>query len=122
MCHGDLGAVDASLILGLIRGTGAFNVTLPTFVLVSRIHLAQQYRGNDHFLSATSSSKHETMVDGALVRVSLLRVGLGVSGTTIVSGSFARPSYSWISHLLTSSLSLGISSFFLSCYPVYVRS
>jgi hypothetical protein len=116
-----LGAVGASLIFGLIRGSGTFNVSFPTFVLVSRMQLAQQYRGNGHFLRASSSSKHESMVDVALARDSLLRVGLGVSGTTIVSGSYARPSYSWISRLLTSSLSLGISSFFLSCYPVYVR-
>ena len=37
---------------------------------------------------------------------------LGVSGATIVSGSCDRPSHSWISRLLTSSLSLGISSLF----------
>jgi hypothetical protein len=47
------------------------------------------------------------------VRDSALRVGLGVSGVTIVSGSCARPSHSWISLLLTSSLSLGISSLFV---------
>jgi hypothetical protein len=41
-----------------------------------------------------------------------LSVGLGVSGVTIVPGSGVRPSYSWISHLLTSSLSLGTSSLF----------
>ncbi len=52
---GDLGAVGASSIFGLIRGVGAFAAVLPTFVLVSRMQLAQQYRGNDHFLSAASS-------------------------------------------------------------------
>ncbi len=67
----------------------------------------EQYRGNDHFLSETTS-----MVGGALVRTSGFRVGLGVSGTTIVSGSCTHPSHLWISHLLTSSLSLGISDFF----------
>ena len=69
----------------------------------------QQYRDNDHFLSAVSSSRHEVMVGGVRVRGSVLRVGLGVSGATIVPGSCARPSHSWFSRLLTSSLSLGIS-------------
>jgi hypothetical protein len=70
------------------------------------------YRGNGHFLSAASSSRHEALVGGALARGSALSVGLGVSGVTIVSGSCDRPSYSWISLLLTSSLSLGTSSLF----------
>ncbi len=52
------------------------------------------------------------MVGGALVRTSVFRVGLGVSGATIVSGSCVRPSHSRISRLLTSSLSLGVSSLF----------
>jgi hypothetical protein len=59
-----------------------------------------------------------TLIDGSpitsrtLTRPSAFRVGLGVSGTTIVSGSCTHPSYSWISHFLTSSLSIGISSLF----------
>jgi hypothetical protein len=52
------------------------------------------------------------MVGGVLARASTFRVGLGVSGSTIVSGSCARPSLSRIPHLLTSALSLGISSLF----------
>ena len=110
MC--DLGAVGVSLIFGLIRGDGAFAVVLPTFVLVSRMQLAEQYRGNGHFLTVVSSSRHETMVVGSLTRTSTFRVDLGVSGATIVSGSCVRPSHSLISRLLTSSLSLGISSLF----------
>jgi hypothetical protein len=106
----DLGAVVVSSIFGWVRGVGSFAEVLQTFVLVSRMHLAQQYRDNDHFLSAASSSRRETMVGGSLTRASALRVGLGVSGATIVPGSCARPTYSWISRLLTSSLSLGISS------------
>jgi hypothetical protein len=65
-----------------------------------------------YFLSAASSSRHEAMVGGALARASALRVGMGVSGSTIVSGSCDHPSNSWISPLLTSCLSLGISSLF----------
>jgi hypothetical protein len=108
----DLGAMGASSIFGLVRGAGAFAAVLPTFVLVSRMQLAQQYRGNGHFLSAASSSRHEAMVGGARARVSALRVGLGVGGAAVASGSRARPSHSWISRLLTSSLSLGTSSLF----------
>ena len=96
----------------LIRGAGAFAAVLPTFVLVSRMQLAQQYRGNGHFLSAASSSRHEAMVGGVLLRASTVCVGLGVSGATIVSGLCSHTSHSWISRLLTSSLSLGISSLF----------
>ncbi len=52
-----LGAVGASLVFGLVRGVGAFAVVLPSVVLVSRIHLAPQYRGNiATSFSAVSSS------------------------------------------------------------------
>ncbi len=62
--------------------------------------------------SSVSSSRHKVMVGGVLTRTLPYRVGLGVSGVTIVSGSCVRPSHSWISHVLTSSLSLGISGLF----------
>jgi hypothetical protein len=52
------------------------------------------------------------MVGGALARASDFRVGLGVSGTAIVSGSCACPSHLWMSRVLTSSSSLGSSSLF----------
>ena len=108
-----LGAVGASLVFGLVRGAGPFAAVLPSVVLVSRIHLAQRYRGNiATSFSVASSSRRETMVGGALARASTFHVGLGVSGATIVSGSCARPSLSRIPHLLTSALSLGISSLF----------
>ena len=106
MC--DLGVVDDSLMFGLVRGTGTFDVVLPTFVLVSRMQFAQRYRGNATSFSAASSSRLEAMVGGALARASALRVGLGVGGATIASGSRARPSHSWTSRLLTSSFSLGV--------------
>ena len=70
-----LGAVGVSPIFGLVRRAGAFAAVLPTFVLVSRMQLAQQYRGNGHFLSAASSSRHEAMVGGALAR----SLSLGIS-------------------------------------------
>jgi hypothetical protein len=79
--------------------------------LFSRMELPKQYRGNDHFLNTSSSSLREVMVDGALTRVSTLRVGLGVGGATIASGSCARPSHScdgWVGDLGV----VGVSSIF----------
>ena len=107
-----LGAVGASLAFGLVRGAGAFAAVLPTFDLVSRIQFSQRYRDNVTSFSATSSSRREAMVGDALARASAFRVGLGVGGAAVASGSRARPSHSWMSCLLTSSLSLGISSLF----------
>ena len=103
-----LGVVGVSLVIGLVRGSGAFATVFPSFPLVSRMPFAQHKRVSGHFFSTASSSRRETMVGGSLARVSVFRVGLGVSGATIVSGSCARPSNSWISRCLTSSLSLGI--------------
>ncbi len=61
---------------------------------------------------STFLSQPEAMVGGALTRASVLHVGLGVGGSTIVSGSRVRTSYSWTSRFLTSSFSLGVSSLF----------
>jgi hypothetical protein len=76
--------VGASSIFGWVRGTGVIVQALQTFVFVSRIQLTEQYRDNDHFLSAASSSRHETMVGGALARASGILVGLGVSGADVL--------------------------------------
>ncbi len=70
-----------------VRGAGAFAAVLPSVVLVSRIQLAQRYRGNiATSFSAASSSRREAMVGGALARASSFRVDLGVSGATITPG------------------------------------
>jgi hypothetical protein len=50
------------------------------------------------------------MVGSALSRASTFRFDLGICGAIIVSGSCACPSHLWISRVLTSSSSLGISS------------
>ncbi len=108
---GGSGAVGDSSIFGLVRGTGTFTSVIPTFVLVSRMQLAQQYRGNGHFLSGASSSRRETMVGGVLTRASALRVGLGVGGVTITSGSCTHPTHScdrWVCDLGA----VGVSSIF----------
>ena len=108
-----LGAVGASLVFGLVRGAGAFAAVLPSFVLVSNMPFAQHNRGFATSFSATSSLRREAMVGGALARASAFRVGLGVSGAAIVSGSCACPSHLWMSRVLTSSSSLGSSSLFI---------
>ncbi len=69
-----LGAVGASLVFGLVRGTGSFPAVLPSFVLVSRMPFAQYNRGFDHFFSAVSSSRREAMVGGTLARASAFLV------------------------------------------------
>ncbi len=101
---------------GLVRGSGAFAAVLPSFALVSGMSFAQHNRDFVHFFSAPSSSRRETIVGGSLTRALVFRIGLGVSeyfsGDTIVSGSCACPSHLWISRVLTSSSSLGISSLF----------
>ena len=108
----DLGVVGAPLIFRLARGARAFPGGLLTFALVSGLQLAQHKHGSCHIFSAALSSRLEAMVRGARARVSAWRVGLGVGGTTIASGSRARTSHSWTSRLLNSSFSLGVSSLF----------
>ena len=103
---------DTMSIFGLARRAGAFAGGLMTFALVSGFQLAEHNRGQCHFRNAAFSSQLEGMVDGALTRVSVLRVGLGVGGTTIASGSCGHPSHSWTSRLLTSYFCLGVSSLF----------
>ncbi len=83
-----------------------------TFDLVSGIHLAEHNRGKGHFFTTAFPSQLEAMVGGALPRASVFHVGLGVGGSTIVSGSRVRTSHSWTSRFLTSSFSLGVSSLF----------
>ncbi len=71
--HVGLGVGGVTIVSGLcVRPTYSCDgwVELPTFVLVSRIHLAEQYRDNDHFLRTVSSSRYKTMVDGSLTRPS----------------------------------------------------
>jgi hypothetical protein len=92
----------------LLRNTHSLRV-LPSFSFV-RMPFAQHNRGFGHFFSAASSSSREAMVGSALSRASTFRFDLGICGAIIVSGSCACPSHLWISRVLTSSSSLGISS------------
>ena len=78
---------------------------LGVVVLVSNMSFAQDNRGFTTSFNATSSFRRDTIVGGALPRTSDFRVGLGVSGVAIVSGSCACPSHLWMSLVLTSSSS-----------------
>ncbi len=78
MC--DLGVVGDTLVFGLVSGSGAFVEVLPTFVLVSRMQFTQRYRDNVTSFNTAPSSRLVTMVGVVLSRVSVFRVGLGVSG------------------------------------------
>ncbi len=74
---------------------------------------AQHNRGFGHFFSSSSSSRREAMVGGALARASAFRVGLGVGGAAVASGSHACPSHScdgWVCGLgaVDSSLVFGL--------------
>ena len=102
-----------SLIFGLVRGVGSFVTVLPTFFLVSRMQLDPRYRGNTTSFRSSSSLRREVMVGVVLPRVSTFRVDLGVSGSAVVSGSSAHPSYScggWVCDLgvVVSSLIFGL--------------
>ncbi len=95
----DLGTVGVSSIFGWVRGAGSFDVVCPTFVLISRVHLTQQYRGNGHFLNASSSSRQKAMVGGALTRASTLcRLGCqwGYHRTWIVCSSIVFVDFSFV--------------------------
>ena len=96
MCDGWVWFGCGGRLLGIWVGTWGrgFRCGASDFGLVSRMQLAQRYRGFGHFLSAASSSRREAMVGGVLARASALRVGLGVGGAAVASGSRARPSYS----------------------------
>ena len=65
-----LGVVGVSSIFGLVRGAGTVTVVFPTFVLVSRMDHVEQYIPDDHFLSVSSSSRHEGMVGVTLTTTS----------------------------------------------------
>jgi hypothetical protein len=89
-----LGEVITSLDVGFVRGPGVFTAVLPSFALVSRMSFAQHNHDFGHFFSATSSSRREVMVGGALTRASTFRVGLDVGGAVITPGLRVCPSRS----------------------------
>ena len=62
-----------------------------------RLLFLQTHRETDRFFAATG-----------VVKSTALRINLNIDGTPIISRTHTHPSHSETSHLLTSSLSLGI--------------
>jgi hypothetical protein len=61
-----------------------------------------------HFRRAAFSSLLKSRVGNIVTEASVVRVNLNLDGAPIASSSHTHPSYSQTSHLLTSSLSLGV--------------
>ncbi len=86
---------------------------------VTHLHLVEQYRGNGHFLSSESFSRHEAMVDDTLSRDSVVSIWVSVG----LPSCLDRVMTHYIRGFLTFDL-IVISRYFqfvLSCNPVYVR-
>ena len=87
---------------------------LTAFLHLQEFHLTQTDRGQYHYHRAAVSSQLKSRVGLALAKASALRINLNIDGTPIISRThthpshFTHPSHSQTSHLLTSSLSLGI--------------
>ena len=75
------------------------------FLAASRVQLAQS---TFHFLRSVFSSQLKSKVGHILAKAAALRIVLNVDGAPIASRSHTHPSHTQISHLLTSSLSLGV--------------
>ena len=78
------------------------------FFAASGVQLAQPTSGFFHFRRAAFSSQLKSKVGNVLVKSPGLRHDLNIDGTHIVSKSHTHPSHSQTSHLLTSSLCLGV--------------
>ena len=88
------------------------------FFAASGVQLAQTDRGQFHYHRATVSSQCKSRVVLTLAKAAALRINLNIDGTPIISRTHTHPSHSQTSHLLTSSLSLGIP---VPRATVYVR-
>ena len=75
------------------------------FLADSGVRLAQT---NFHVRHVVFSSQFKSKVGNILVKDSALRINLNIDGTPIASRSPTHPSHTQNSHLLTSSLSLGV--------------
>ena len=79
-------------------------------LLASGVQSAQSNLGSSYFHSrrAAFSCLLKSKCDNIITKVSALRVNLNLDGAPIASNSHTHPSHSQTSHLLTSSLSLGV--------------
>ena len=78
------------------------------FFAASGVQLAQSDRGQFHYRRAAFSSQLKSKVGNILAKAAALRITLNIDGAPIAPKSHTHPSHSQTSHLLTSSLSLGV--------------
>jgi hypothetical protein len=79
-----------------------------SFFAASGVQLAQSNRGQFHYRRAAFSSQLKAKVGSTLAKAAALRVNFNLDGAPITSRTHTHPSHSQTSHLLTSSLSLGV--------------
>ena len=78
------------------------------FFAASGVQLAQTDRDQYHYHRAAVSSQIKNRVVLTLTKTTVLRININIDGTPIISRTHTHPSHSQTSHLLSSSLSLGI--------------
>jgi hypothetical protein len=74
----------------------------------SGVQLAQHDGGGFHYRRVAFSSQFKAKTGSILAKSSVLCLILNIDGSPIISKSHTHPSHSETSHLLTSSLSLGV--------------
>jgi hypothetical protein len=72
------------------------------------VQVVQHDRGGFHYHRTEFSDHLDAKTGSILGKVSSLRFILNIDGSPIISKSHTHPSHSQTSHLLTSSLSLGV--------------
>ena len=78
------------------------------FFAASGVQLAQSDRGYFHFRRAAFLAQLKSRVGLTLAKAAALRITLNLDGAPITSTTHTHPSHSQTSHLLTSSLTLGV--------------
>ena len=81
---------------------------LTAFLQLQEFQLAQQDRGQFHYLRAAFLQQLKSRVGLVLTKAAALRINLNIDGAPITSRTHTHPSHSQTSRLLTSSLSLGV--------------
>ena len=81
---------------------------LTAFLQLQEFQLAQQDRGQFHYLRAAFLQQLKSRVGLVLAKAAALRINLNIDGAPITSRTHTHPSHSQTSRLLTSSLSLGV--------------
>ena len=78
------------------------------FFTASGVQFPQTQRDMFHFRRSAFSGQVKAKVGSTLTKAAVLRINLNIDGSPITSRTHTHPSHSQTSHLLTSSLSLGV--------------